>query len=125
MTPAGTSHKHDLPPNPQPGAKLGEADCEARVRLDVRGAKVQTDSALPQQEATQLFAEFWQRIEQEWAERFKFDEFYGCGEQCYYDFADECVEPSLRNMNCCFECWLFQELDEESRKQAKQEEASR
>ena len=41
-------------------------------------------------------------------------------EGCDYDFADECVEPSLRNMGNCFECWLFQEADTNDREQAKE-----
>jgi len=63
-------------------------------------------------------------------EQQKFDEFYAPDddlpeepekESCDYDFADECVEPSLRNMGNCFECWLFQEVDASDRKEAKKE----
>lgn len=39
---------------------------------------------------------------------------------CDYDFADECVEPSLRDMGNCFECWLFMEVDAADRRSAKQ-----
>jgi hypothetical protein len=41
---------------------------------------------------------------------------------CDYDFGDECVEPLLRNMGNCFECWLFQEVDANDRKIAAIEE---
>ena len=39
---------------------------------------------------------------------------------CDYAFGDECVEPSLRDMGNCFECWLFQEVDASVREQAKE-----
>ena len=54
---------------------------------------------------------------------------YDCGEDilededqgdCDYDFGDFCVEPQKRAIGCCFECWLFQEVDEADRKAAKQ-----
>jgi hypothetical protein len=41
-------------------------------------------------------------------------------EPCEYGFSEDCVEPSLRNTNCCFECWLYTEVDEETKKQAKE-----
>jgi len=52
----------------------------------------------------------------------KFDQFYAPLDEddleeqkeapCDYGADTECVEPSLRDMGCCFECWLFQEMDE-------------
>ena len=33
-------------------------------------------------------------------------------EDCDYG-AEFCVEPSLKHMNCCFECWLYQEMCED------------
>jgi hypothetical protein len=42
-------------------------------------------------------------------------------EPCEYGFSEDCVEPSLRNTNCCFECWLYTEVDKETQKQAKEE----
>jgi len=41
-------------------------------------------------------------------------------EPCEYGFSEDCVEPSLRNTNCCFECWLYNEVDDETKKQAKE-----
>jgi hypothetical protein len=29
---------------------------------------------------------------------------------CDYGMDTECVEPSLRNMGNCFECWLYREM---------------
>jgi len=66
--------------------------------------------------------------EQEKAEQQKRQEFYepdvNWTEEeedrgCDYDFGDECVEPHLRDMGNCFECWLFMEVDAEVRKQLK------
>jgi hypothetical protein len=69
------------------------------------------------------------------AEQAKYEEFYSpdydVGEEeeedsgCVYDFGDECVEPSLRNMGNCFECWLFQEVDADDRKIAATEEKAK
>jgi hypothetical protein len=33
---------------------------------------------------------------------------------CDYGMDSPCVEPTLRNMGNCFECWLYQEMVEES-----------
>jgi len=33
---------------------------------------------------------------------------------CDYGADSPCVEPALRNMGNCFECWLYQEMAEES-----------
>jgi len=35
---------------------------------------------------------------------------------CDYGADSPCVEPALRNMGNCFECWLYQEMVEESKK---------
>jgi len=44
---------------------------------------------------------------------------------CDYGMDSPCVEPALRNMGNCFECWLYLEMAEESegkqeRKETKQ-----
>jgi len=36
-------------------------------------------------------------------------------ESCDYG-TEFCVEPSLKSVNCCFECWLYQEMCEEQEK---------
>lgn len=41
----------------------------------------------------------------------------GNSEPCDYGWSEECVEPALRGGNC-FECWLFQQVDRECRKEA-------
>jgi hypothetical protein len=89
------------------------------------------------------FAKFWLLCEREWAEAEKKLLYYpedpcrwcieadcsGCEhfeqdqeEPCEYGFSEDCVEPSLRDTNCCFECWLYQEVDEETQRSAKEEE---
>lgn len=56
---------------------------------------------------------------------------YDCGEDCLddgdssdcdYGFSEFCVDPHLRNLGCCFECWLFQEVDEADREEAERRE---
>lgn len=69
---------------------------------------------------------------QEKAEQQKRQEFYEPDvewteeeeEDCDFDFGEECVEPHLKNMNCCFECWLFIEVDAANREHAKTDEES-
>jgi hypothetical protein len=34
---------------------------------------------------------------------------------CDYGVDSECVEPALRNMGCCFECWLYLEMSESAK----------
>jgi len=81
---------------------------------------------------------FWDLCEKEWAERQKKDLYYPDGpcdwcsedscsncehsdqeDPCEFGFSEECVEPSLRDSNCCFECWLYSEVDSEDQKNAK------
>jgi hypothetical protein len=88
---------------------------------------------------SQGFAGFWLRVDREWAEAEKRLLYYpegpcdfcvesdcsGCEnnpqeEPCDYGFSEECVEPQLRDTNCCFECWLFMEVDAADRRSAKQ-----
>ena len=38
---------------------------------------------------------------------------------CDYGADSPCVEPALRNMGNCFECWLYLEMVEESEKDKK------
>lgn len=85
------------------------------------------------------FADFWLLCEREWAEAEKKLLYYPegncafCGRDdcsncednpdpkeapCDYGFSEECVEPSLRGTNCCFECWLYGEVDSETQKVA-------
>ena len=35
---------------------------------------------------------------------------------CDYGADTPCLEPALRNIGCCFECWLYQEMCEEQEK---------
>lgn len=75
------------------------------------------------------FASFWLLVEQEWAEQEKKQLYYpDCcwsdnsepdEEPCEFGLSENCVEPSLRNSNCCFECWLYGEVDNEDRENAK------
>ncbi len=83
--------------------------------------------------------DFWAYCEQEWAEAQKKELYYppspcdsctgqDCGycpensesqeEPCEYGFSEECVERSLRNTNCCMECWLYNEVDEKDKREA-------
>jgi len=59
----------------------------------------------------------------------KFNEFYAPEDDleieeaespCDYGMDTECVEPSLRNMGNCFECWLYLEAFSESEKGEKE-----
>lgn len=52
------------------------------------------------------------------------EDYYEDGEEeeestCDYGMDTPCVEPALRNMGNCFECWLYLEMVEESEKKAK------
>ena len=38
---------------------------------------------------------------------------------CDYGEDSPCVEPALRNMGNCFECWLYQEMCEDQEKETK------
>ena len=94
----------------------------------------------PNRFESQGFTGFWLRVEREWAENEKKQLYYpespcdfctspecvDCEnnpdpeeEPCDYGFSEECVEPQLRNTNCCFECWLYSEVDDEDRESAK------
>ena len=55
------------------------------------------------------------------------DSCHGCEhsdieDPCEFGLSEECVEPSLRDTNSCWGCWLYSENDVEARKSAKQEE---
>jgi hypothetical protein len=105
-----------------------------KIGIDEPEEKKTNDSATH----TFAFVAFWQRIEQEWAENEKKLLYYlesicdfcsrcDCSncednpdpieEPCDFGFSEECVEPCLRDTNCCFECWLYSEVDKETRKQ--------
>lgn len=41
-------------------------------------------------------------------------------EPCDFGFSEDCVEPQLRDTNCCLECWLYTQVDEQVQKDAKE-----
>ena len=43
-------------------------------------------------------------------------------QDCDYG-AEFCVEPALKETNCCFECWLYLEMVEEQEKEQRKKEA--
>jgi len=53
------------------------------------------------------------------------EDYYEEGEEdesCDYG-PEFCVEPSLKSLNCCFECWLYLEMceDQEAEQKKKKE----
>jgi hypothetical protein len=42
---------------------------------------------------------------------------------CDYGADSPCVEPALRNMGNCFECWLYREMCEDQKAEQKKKEA--